>query len=100
VESDSKIMVSYLVSHRGWPCMTGGIEVSVKVHSDLKDSEGECPTCRLLVSIVCLFSPLTYFSFLRYSTVGTSGRSCTLSRSHQGTDQIAITGEYAAGGCQ
>jgi hypothetical protein len=82
IESDSKVMVSYLMSHWGWPCVTGGVEVSIEVHSDLKDFEEEHPTCRLLVFIDCLFSLLTYFSFLCHSTVGTSSGSCTLFSSH------------------
>jgi hypothetical protein len=68
--------MSYPTSHRGWPCMERGVKVSIEVCSDLKESEEERPTCRLLVLIDCLFSLLTYFSLLCHSTVGTSGGSC------------------------
>jgi hypothetical protein len=53
--------------------VTGGVEVSIEVHSNLKDSEEEHPTCRLLVLIDCLFSLLTYSSLLCHSIVSTSG---------------------------
>jgi hypothetical protein len=32
----------------------GGVEVSIEVHSDLKDSEEERPACRSLITIGCL----------------------------------------------
>jgi hypothetical protein len=72
IESDSKVLVSYPAGHRGWPCVTGGIEVSIEVHSDLKDSEEERPACRLLIPID-RFSVPDLLSFLCYRTVGTSG---------------------------
>jgi hypothetical protein len=53
IESDSKVSVSYPTSHQGWPSVEGGVEVSIEVYSDLKDSE-ECPACRLLMLIGCL----------------------------------------------
>jgi hypothetical protein len=39
----------------------GGIEVSVEVRLDLKDSEEECPACRLPMLIASL-SALTYLA--------------------------------------
>jgi hypothetical protein len=81
VESDSKVMVSYLRSHRGWPSVEGGIEVLVEVRLDLRDSEGGHSACRLPMSIGCL-SVLDLLSLLCHSTIGTSSGSCTLSRSH------------------
>jgi hypothetical protein len=72
IESDSKVSVSYPTSHWGWLSVEGGVDVSIEVHSDLKDSEEERPTCRLLVPIDCRFSLLIYFSLLCHSTVGTS----------------------------
>jgi hypothetical protein len=68
IESDSKVSVSYPASHRGWPCMTGGIEVSIEVHSDLQDSEEDRPACRLLVLIDCLFSLKLRTGFGRIGT--------------------------------
>jgi hypothetical protein len=79
-ESEGKLTVSYPASHQGWPCVTGGIEVSVEVHSDLKDSEEEHPACRLPVLIDCL-SVIDLLSLLCHSTVGTSNRSCASPRS-------------------
>jgi hypothetical protein len=55
----------------GWPSVEGGVEVSVKVRSDLLDLE-ERPACRSLVSIGCLSVP-DLLSFLCYSAIGTSG---------------------------
>jgi hypothetical protein len=76
---------SYLPVNRGWPSMEGGIDVSVEVHSDLQDSVEECPACRSLIPIGC-FSVFDLLSFLCYSTVGTSGRSCASSRPCQSVD--------------
>jgi hypothetical protein len=67
---------------QGWPSVEGGVEVSIEVHSDLKDSEKERSTCRLLVFIGCLSVP-DLLSFLCYSAVSTSSRSCAPARSHQ-----------------
>jgi hypothetical protein len=53
------------------PCVTGGVEVSVEVHSDLQNSEEERPACRLAMSIGCVLV-LDLLSFLCHSTVGTS----------------------------
>jgi hypothetical protein len=38
IESDSRVTVSYPACHWGWPHVTGGVEVSVEVHSDLQRS--------------------------------------------------------------
>jgi hypothetical protein len=40
IESDSRITESYLPINRGWPSVEGGVDVSIEVHSDLKDSGG------------------------------------------------------------
>jgi hypothetical protein len=45
--SDSKLVVDSPVVSRGWLSVEGGIEVSIEVCSDLKDSKEECPACRL-----------------------------------------------------
>jgi hypothetical protein len=57
MELESRLTVSYPAINRGWPSVDAGVEVSIEVHSDLKDSEGECPTCRLLISMDCLSVP-------------------------------------------
>jgi hypothetical protein len=59
----------------------GGVEVSIEVHLDLKDSEEECPACRLPMLIDSL-SVSDLLSSLRHSTVGTSSRSCMSPHSH------------------
>jgi hypothetical protein len=47
VESDSRVKISHLATNQDWPSVEGGVEVSIEVCSDLKDSEEECPACRL-----------------------------------------------------
>jgi hypothetical protein len=32
---------SYLPINRGWPSVEGGVDISIEVHSDLKDLEEE-----------------------------------------------------------
>jgi hypothetical protein len=79
-ESDNLLVTSFLHINRGWPSMEAGVEVSIEVHSDLKDSEEECPACRSPIFMGC-FSVLDLLSFLCYSTIGTSGGSYTPPRS-------------------
>jgi hypothetical protein len=78
--SESRVSVSYPASHRGWPSVEGGVEVSIEISSDLKDSEEECPACRLPMFIDRLSVP-DLLSFLCHSTVGTSIGSCASPRS-------------------
>jgi hypothetical protein len=99
IESDSKVVVSYPAINRGWPSVEGGLKVSIEVHSDLKDSEEECATCRSLIPIGCL-SVLDLLSFLCYSTVGTSGRSCVSPHPCRSADQIIVTKQHVTGGHQ
>jgi hypothetical protein len=77
--SSAKLVTTLHTVSRGWPSVEGGIEVSVKVHSDLSDLE-ERPAYRSLVSISCLSVP-DLLSFLCYSTVGTPSWSYASSRS-------------------
>jgi hypothetical protein len=43
VESDHKVMVSYMAINQGWPSVEGGVMVLIEVQSDLKDSEEDRP---------------------------------------------------------
>jgi hypothetical protein len=52
--SENRVSVSYPTSYRSWTSVDGRVEVAIKVCSDLKDSEEECPTCRLLMLTGCL----------------------------------------------
>jgi hypothetical protein len=56
-ELESRLTVSYPAINRGWPSVEAVVEVSIEVHSDLKDFKGECPACRLLISIGHLSVP-------------------------------------------
>jgi hypothetical protein len=97
IESDSKVSVSYLTSHRGWPKVEGGVEVLIKVCSDFKELEEERPACRLPVSIDCL-SVSDLLSLLCHSTVGTSGGSCASFRSRCRVDSVIVSKYYVARG--
>jgi hypothetical protein len=79
VASDAKLFTTLYAMSRGVrPSVEKGIEVSIEVHSDLQE---EHPTCRSLVPIGYL-SVLDLLSFLCYSAVDTSNRSCTSFGSH------------------
>jgi hypothetical protein len=54
IESDSRVVTRYLPINRGWLSIEAGVEVSIEVRSDLKDSEEDCPTCRSLIFMGCL----------------------------------------------
>jgi hypothetical protein len=74
--SNEKLFTTCHAMSRGWPSVEGGVEVSVEVHLDLKDSEEEHPACRSLVFMGYLSVP-DLLSFLCYSAVSTSSGSCT-----------------------
>jgi hypothetical protein len=63
----------------GWPDLSphslDGVQVTIEVLSSIKGVEGYS-ACRSLVSLGCL-SVSDLLSFLYYSAVGTSLRSCT-----------------------
>jgi hypothetical protein len=93
--SDEKLFTTFHAVSRGWPSVEGGVEVSIEVHSDLKDSEEEFPACRSLVFIGCLSVP-DLLSLLCYSVVGTSCRSCASSCFRQGAHSFLVPEKYIA----
>jgi hypothetical protein len=95
IELDSRMVISYPAINWGWPSMERGVEVSIEVHSDLKDFEEECPACRLPMLIDSLLVP-DLLSSLHHSTVGTSDRSCTSSRSCCRADLVIVSNYYVA----
>jgi hypothetical protein len=58
--SDEKLFTTFHTMSQGWLSVEGGVEVSIEVHSDLKDSEEERPACRLLVFMGCLSVSASY----------------------------------------
>jgi hypothetical protein len=94
--SEEKLfMTCHVMSQGVWPSVERGVEVSIEVHLDLKDSEKERPACRLLVFIGYLSVP-DLLSFLCHSAVGTSGGSCTSFGPHCGTYSFVVSCEYAS----
>jgi hypothetical protein len=51
------MVISYPAVNRGWLSVERGVEVSIEVCSDLKDSEEKRSACRLPMLIDSLFSP-------------------------------------------
>jgi hypothetical protein len=95
IESDRRVVTHYLPINQGWLSIETGVKVSIEVHSDLKDSEEECPACRSLVFMGCLSVP-DLLSFLCYSTVGTSSRSCASPCSCRGAYSFIVSQEHVA----
>jgi hypothetical protein len=95
MELDKKLFTTCNAMSRSWPSVEGGVEVSIEVHLDLKDSEEERPACRSLVFMGCLSVP-DLLSFLCYSAVGTSRRSCASSCSRRGAQSFLVSQEHAA----
>jgi hypothetical protein len=78
--SDIKVLVSYPACKRGWPSVEGGVEVAIKVKSDVVEPESGRSAWRSLMIIVCPPAP-DLLSSLCHSTIGTSPGSCTFSGS-------------------
>jgi hypothetical protein len=53
VASDEKLFTTLHVTSRGWPNVTGGVKISIEVHSDLEDLEEKHPAFRSLVFMGC-----------------------------------------------
>jgi hypothetical protein len=93
--SDTKLVTTLHAMSCGWLSVDRGIEVSIKVHSDLSDSVEEHPACRSLVSIGCLSVP-DLLSFLCHSAVGTSGGSYASFGPRRGAYSFIVSREYAS----